>query len=270
MLKKISLFLIVIIVTISIVSCGKKADDKKQNQEEINTEVQEPDFYLIEMPTFSKLFSILDFLETKDFDTALHQEKITPGKDLYFSAFALGQLSADAVIATKGRNKSQLTSFSENMTNFSLLIGIQDEILKLTDELQNLIKTDSWTKLEQTLDKYKIDVEANLHENQDYDVLTLLQLGGWTEGLNRICYLLKDNYSREKTSIINQRGTLNNLLRNLRNMIDPQIQKEKFVQISIQKFEEIKKIIIKSDTYSKEDITKIYDLTEDIKKTVLQ
>jgi len=268
MLKKSIIIFLVAILAFSMISCGKKTEQKQAQVEE--TKVKEPDFYLIEMPSFSKLFSILNFLDAEEFDKALQQPEINPGKDLYFSAFALGQLSADAVIATKGRNKSKLITYAEKMTDYSLMINIQEEILKLTDELQTLIKNDSWKELEKTLDKYKIDVEVNLHENQDYDVLTLLQLGGWTEGLNRICYLLKDNYDEQKTSIINQRGTLNNLLRNLRNMIDPDIQEQPFIKVSIEKYDEIKAIVFGSETYTKEQIIQIYEITEEIKKTVLQ
>jgi len=261
MLKKL---LYLSLIVLLFVGCGKKKDENVEEVKQVDPQM----YYLLEMPSFSKLFSVLDYLSTEDFDKALVQEDLEPGKDLYISAFMLGRLSADAVIATKSRSKSKLESYAKQMMDASSLLGIHEDILLLSDELNALIKEDKWIELEATLDKYKTNVEANLHEMEDYDTVTLLQLGGWTEGLNRITFLLKDNYKESQTRIIKQEGILNNLIKNLNEMIDPNVQQEPFVKLSVENYKKIKDIIVSSDTYSLQQVEEIFKLTSEIKESV--
>lgn len=262
MLKKLFALLLIFAV---LVSCGKKKEAPKEPVQEQSAPME---IRLIEMPSFSKMFAVLDNLKTEDFDQALKQEDLDPGKDFFISAFALGRLSADAVIATKSRNKSKLEEYAKQMIDYSNLLSIGEDILKLSDDLITLLKEDKWVELEKTLDKYKTDVEINLHEMQDYDLVTLLQLGGWTEGLNRVTFLLMNNYDQEKTKIINQLGIVNNLIDSMSNMYDPSTQEEPVIQIGLKNFQKIKEILVKSQTYTKPQIEEIFKLTEEIKQTV--
>ena len=58
-----------------------------------------------------------------------------------------------------------------------------------------MIQQDRWEDLQTSLDKYKNEIEISLYETQQYDLLTLVQIGGWTQGLYRICSLIDLNYS---------------------------------------------------------------------------
>jgi len=253
--------LVVLLVLGIIMGCGKPEVKQK---EEVKTEVE---FYHFPLPEFSKMFNTLDFLDTVDFDKAVPEEFDKIENDVFKAAFALGSLTGDAIIATKSRNKTKLSKIAKEMIDYSKFIGLNQNILRMADELQNLITDDKWKELENTLDKYKTDVELSLYESQEYDLFTLLQVGGWTEGLNRITFLLKDNYNKDKTGIIAQKGILNSLINNLNKIHNSDIKSEKYYSISVEKYKRIKEIIYSSEDkhYTPEKLAEIFTLTSEIK-----
>ncbi len=254
-------------IAILVWGCGQK----KKETEKVATPAPAEEIEsvpILYLPPFQTLFTTLNVLETSAFDAALQEEELLPGKDIYISAYALGALTAKAIIATKSRSKSMLKKYASQMIDYSNLIGIHDEILKLADELNEQIKNDDWVTLEKTLDKYKVKVEANLHGMSDYDTLTILQVGGWTEGLNRICYILTNNYEQELTQVINQRAFVNSMIDNMGKFIDESLYEQKFVKTAQKNYKEIKTILYSGETYSKEQVEKLLKLTEDIKKSI--
>ncbi|MDD3049573.1 MAG: hypothetical protein PHR06_00335 [Candidatus Cloacimonetes bacterium] len=260
MIKKI---IVLLLIALLLVGCGGK--EKKAEA----TPTAKIEFYFAPLPPFAKLFSKLDYIETTEFDSAVSSENYKVEQDVLKSAFALGVLSADAVVLTKARNKTKLAAISQAMIEYSKLIAIDEDVLMLADELQSLIKADEWDKLENALDKYKSKVELSLYDSQEYDLFTLLQLGGWVEGLNKTCFLLSLNYKAEKTAIIDEKGILNQLINNLKNVKNPELKKMSYYTISTTNLTKIKEIIYSGENsiYSLEKVKQITTLTDEIKKS---
>lgn len=235
-------------------------------QGSVSREGQGVDFYFAPLPSFNEMFSAIDYLEIKDFDMALEKEPFKVEEEVYSVAFALGATTADAILATKGRNKEMLNDIAIRMINYAKFIGLSEEILKLADELHNMIRTDQWDNLTVSLERYKEQVELSLYETRQYDLFTMMQLGGWTQGLNRTTYLLMNNYQAEKTKIIDQKGILNSLLSNLKNVRSDYLKEMEYYNSSIEFYEAIKEHIYASDTvYSRQVIAEIFTMTEKIK-----
>lgn len=261
MVKK---FIWAMIIISLVVACAKK-------EQEVADEVLEARFYLTYLPSFEQTFASLDFLEVSDFDSALQMESYSVMPDVYRRAFALGVLSADAVIAVKARNQAVLQDITTSMIDYSRFLGISQDILMLADELSELVENNQWMELKQSLDKYKESVELSLYEKREYDLFTLLQLGGWTEGLNSITFLLMNNYDEKSTEIIDQKGILNNLINNLENIEAETVLEQNYYEISLNNYLKIRDIIYnETGTYDLEEISNIYKLTYEIKQAFLQ
>jgi len=255
---------ILIMSSLVFFGCSKKKAEKadKIKPKKANVKVSVINHPL---PAFGKLFASLDFLNLSDFDKVLPKNFDSNQTDIGIAAIQLGRLTADGIIATQAHNKTVLLQIAQKMVDISKFLGIKNDILQLANKLETLIKNDKWEELKAALDNYKSQVEISLYETRQYDLFTLLQLGGWLEGLNKVCELLNANYSKEKTTIINQKGILNSLLDNLINIQNKTMKKSKYVQKSIIKLESIKKIIdSKNDYYSKEEISKVYTLTKEL------
>ena len=78
--------------------------------------------------------------------------------DVFLASYNLGYLTADALIATKSRNKSKLTEIASTMIDLSKLIGVKEDVQKLSDELLSMIQQDRWEDLQTSLDKYKNEI----------------------------------------------------------------------------------------------------------------
>ncbi|MBW6515783.1 MAG: hypothetical protein K0B81_04085 [Candidatus Cloacimonetes bacterium] len=229
-------------------------------------EVRGPDFYFAPLPSFNAMFSAIDYLEIKDYDLALEKEIFKVEEETFRVAFALGVITADAILATKGRNKDMLNEIAVQMINYAKFIGLSEEILKLADELQHMIRRDQWDELMESLEKYKEQVELSLYETRQYDLFTMMQLGGWTQGLNRTTYLLMNSYQEDKTGIIDQKGIINSLINNMRNIRSDYLREMDFYHSTVELYEQIRKHIYAfEDVYPPEVIAELHEITEKVK-----
>jgi len=262
--KKIVLLMSVVFVlaslTLLLTGCNKDKKTLPQGTAPV-------EFYNAPLPQFADVFNAMSNLKNADFDKALADKPFATDNDVYKTSFALGSLTADAIVAVKARNKTKLTQIAQSMIDYSKLIGIDENILKLADELQNLIKTDKWADLEAALDKYKTDVESSLFESRQYELFTLMQLGGWTEGLNRISFLINANYDSEKSTLVDQKGILNSLISNMDKITNENIRSQKYYATSVKNYKLIKDIIYAptNGAYTADQLTKLNSLTTEIK-----
>jgi len=252
--------LILLLISFMVFGCAKKESKEPEAKVEV-------EFYNAPLPSFASLFGRFDYVGTTDFDKALQDELLTVEQDVYKSAFALGVLSADGIIAVKSKNKSKLMEISQVMIKYSKIIGINEEILKLADELQNLITNEQWDMLEETLEKYKGRVETSLYESKEYDLFTMLQLGGWMEGLNKISFLLNQNFRTEYSGLINERGILNQLIANYQNLKNPEAKKASYFALTTADLTKIKEILYSNndDIYTEEQVAEVMKITTGIK-----
>ncbi|HNX01620.1 MAG TPA: hypothetical protein PKK33_09665, partial [Candidatus Cloacimonadota bacterium] len=225
------------------------------------------DYYLVPLPNLSTILSGLDYLKNTDYDKAVDKNLFAADKEVYKTSFALGVLTADGVLAVKAKNKTKLMAISTAMIDDSKFIGIDENILKLADELQGYVKAEDWKNLELALDKYKIDVESSLFESKRYDLFTLMQLGGWTEGLNRITNLINTNYKADNSTLVDQKGILNELIDNMNKIDNENITKADYFFVAKSNFAKIKQIIYApiNGTYTKDQLTELNKLTQEIK-----
>ena len=261
MLQK-ALIISLLVVLLAGFGCKSK-DDKKlpEGDQQITPFVYAP------LPPFSKVFMILDYLKLSDFNQAVDEKIFTAQQEIGHSAFALGVLTADGIISVRGHNKTKLNAIAEEMIKISNFLALDESILSLADQLKELISTDQWDELEKALEHYKTEVEGNLYQSKQYDQFTMMQIGGWTEGINRIAWLVNLNFQPEKSTVLMQKGTLNHLIKNMEYVKTPSIKDSYYFKTTYDKLLEVKKIIdaAVNDTYTKEQVDQLMVLSQAIK-----
>jgi hypothetical protein len=259
-------FIVLLLTSYSLVSGQSNIAERQEIQME--RQEREPEFYFAPLPSFNQMFSALDYLDIRDFDMALEREVFKVDEEVYQVAFALGVNTADAIMATKGRNSEKLNQIASLMINYARFLGLSEEILKLGEELHRMVESGDWDMLIDSLERYREEVELSLYESRQYDLFTMMQLGGWTQGLNRTAYLLTNNYNREKSSIIDQKGILNSLINNLEHVRDEHLHEQEYYALSNELYHQIRDIIYaEENVYSEEAVRELYNLTDTIKKT---
>ncbi len=259
MLKKLC---IILLIALFLMSCAQKKEEAKP---ESQAKIETRDF---PMPPFSELFSALDYLQKADFDKAVSNDIKKQNTDVFKAAYSLGALSADAILATKARNKTKLENIAKLMVESSKFIGVNEEVLKLADNLLQLVNQDKWDELQVSLDKYKQEIEVSLYQTKEYDLLTLIQMGGWTEGLNRTSFLIKANYVAQNTAILDQKGILDNLIKNIEKIENTEIKNQPYYANSLENYKKIGEIIQVQGktTFTKEEVEKLLLLSGNIIK----
>ncbi len=256
--------IVILMVLIAILSLGAC---KKKVEQVPSEELAEQQITFAPLPSFKEVYVALDQIQVKDIAAAVPATIYKTKQEEVRNAFSLGLLTADAVLAAKGRNKSKLSDISASMMNLTSLLALESEVNRLGDQMKKMIENEEWEELDKALDFHKADVEGKLWENENFDNYTLMLMGGWIEAANRVAWLIHQNYNAERTKVLAQKGTFNSLLLNMQQITTPHIlEQEAFIK-SVELLKEVKAIIDNDQnrTYSKDQLKQIVTKTDEIK-----
>ncbi|MDY0151245.1 MAG: hypothetical protein RBS43_03110 [Candidatus Cloacimonas sp.] len=255
------IIVLAIVILLGIVGCKKKAQTTPSTETAAAITTYAP------LPAFKEVFRVLDQIQVKDISAAIPTTLYKAKQEEVRNAFSLGLLTADATLATKGRNKARLSDISAQMMNLTTLLGLESEVNQMGADLKTLIEKEKWEDLELTLDAHKKKVEDKLWDMESYDNYTLMLMGGWMEAANRVAWLIKQNYSADKTKVLEQKGTFNSLVGNLKNIKAEHIIQQPAFKEALGYVEELKTVIDsdKDKTYTMEQLDQIIKLTDQIK-----
>lgn len=258
----------VILATVLLMSCKAKAEKDKLPDEATQKQITT----FAPLPSFKEVFKTIDIFAIKDIEAATKDPIYKTKQEVPRNSYALGVLTAEAIIASRAKNKKRMIELSSEMMKLTTIIGLESEFNRLGDDIKTMIEKENWSELEQALDSLKREVEDKLWDTGEFDNYTLMLFGGWTQALNRMSFILNRNYETEKSKILNQKGTWNSLIGNL-NSIDKDylINEPYFVQAKATTAEI--KAILDADvngTFTKEQVEGLIKLTEKIKTAMQQ
>lgn len=262
---KIRITIAVLLITmLAFVACKKKAEQSP------NAEISQQITTFAPLPSFKQVYEVLDKIQVRDISAAVPDTLYKTKQEEVRNSFSLGLLTADAVLAAKGRNKSKLSEISASMMNLTALLGLESEVNRLGDQMKTMIENEQWEELDKALDFQKADVESKLWENENFDDYTMMLLGGWIEAANRVAWLIHQNYSAERTKVLRQKGTFNSLVQNMKQISAPHITQQDAYKETLTLLEDIKKVIDNDHegVYSKEQLQEIITYTDKIKATM--
>lgn len=262
-MKRMLLIIIAVLIAFSAISCKGRKEAAKLPDEQ--TKAQIPAY--APLPSFKEVFRALGEVPAKDYSAMIPQKLFKTKQEGPRNAFALGVLTADAVLVAKARNKARLTEISQEMMNLTALLNLEDEINRMGANLKTLIEQEKWDELDASLDSVKKSVEDKLWELENYEYYTLMILGGWTEALGNVSRLLAQNYKPETTKAINQKGTWNSLAGNIELIATPAIKDSESFKAALPLVQKVRDIINtdSANTYSQDQLKELIASTDQIK-----
>ncbi len=261
-MKKVSIALTTLMIGLVMFGCKSRETGKLPETNQPPTP-----FIYAPLPPFHKVFAILDYLRLGDFDQAVDDNVYETKQEIGRSAFALGVLTADGIISVRAHNKKKIDNIYKEVIRISNFLGLDASILRLANEMKDLINSDNWDELEKALENYKTEVETSLYQSQQYDLFTMMMAGGWVEGINRISWFVDRNFQTGKTNILEQKGTLNHLLTNLDHVVTPSFKDTGYFMTTREKLLQAKQIIDKEQNglYTREQVKQLIIITDEIK-----
>jgi hypothetical protein len=259
-MKKALIVMMAVLLTLACFSC--KGKDSKLPQGEVKPSMYAP------LPSFKEVFRTLDQLKVSDVSASLPVEVYKTPQEEAHNAFALGVLTADAVLAAKGRNKAKLMDISAQMMALTPLLKLEDEINQLGARTKILIEQNNWEELDANLDQIKKTVEDKLWEMENYENYTLMIFGGWTEAANRVAWMISQNYDPKQTEILAQEGQWNLLVQNLDLVSSEFIKNSPAFQKSVPIAKEVQTLLKANTdkTYGKEQLEQLIAKTQAIRE----
>ncbi len=251
----------IMIVILGLFACKQKAADTPGGETEQGSTTFAP------LPSFKDVYSALDQIKVRDISAAVPSSVYQTRQEEVRNAFSLGLLTADAVLAAKGRDKGKLSDISAQMMNLTSLLGLESEVNRLGDEMKTMIEREDWENLDKALDFHKADVENKLWESENFDNYTLMLLGGWIEAANRVAWLIHEDYNADRSRVLAQKGTFNSLVSNLEEISTPHIVDQEAFQEAKKLTKEVQAIIRSHDSsgFSKVQLQEIITKTDEIK-----
>lgn len=255
------IIILVIVLLMGLVGCKKKADNLPSEETAAAITTYAP------LPSFKEVFRVLDELQVKDISSAVPSKLYKTKQEEVRNAFSLGLLTADAVLAAKGRDKNRLTEISSQMMNLTTLLGLEAEVNQMGASMKKLIDEQKWDELEQALDTHKKMVEDKLWDMESYDNYTLMLMGGWVEAANRVAWLIDKDYQAEKTAVLVQKGTFDSLLGNLKQIKAEHIVSQPAFMEAFAATEQLKAVIDADNNkiYTSDQIKEMLKLSEQVK-----
>ncbi len=263
-MKRIILILLASLMLLTLASCKGRRDAAKMPTDEIKAQIAT----YAPLPSFKEAFRLLDDLKAKDYAPSLSDKLYRVQPELHNNAFALGVLTADVVFAAKARNKNQLTAASAELKKLGNLMGFQEEIKRLDSLLPGYIKQGKWSEVEKTLDFLKKRLEDKLWELEDYEYYTLMILGGWTEALNGVGKILTGSYSAEATRALSHENTWKAMQANLELFSAAEFKGTQTYKSLVDLTAKVSQLLAShtDDTYTKEQVEELIQLTEQLKQ----
>ena len=264
--------ILVLIALFALLGCGEKSQTEDVKRDDVKTEDMDYQLRMDPLPFKNVLESLKPVAKELAQQTPTAPYQVS--ENVYEQSFAIGVISADAVMAISSRDESKLKGYTELLIEYSKNIGLKDEILKMADEIQYVLgnnEQDKWESLEKLIYNYQTEVELAFYQEEMLDQYTLMQLGGWSEGLYRITNLYLKNWDKEGAKTINQRGIVNALINNLDLIQSDKIKEANYYEVAREGFAKIKKIIYsvnEDEFYTKDDIEGINKISAKIVNSV--
>lgn len=263
MMNKLQFLVLILIVVLATVSCDKnkgKYPDRSVKVVEYAT-----------IKSLKSVFLTVDKYQIGDLSASGAVQKYPEQPELTNRAFIWGILNADAMFASATKDKARLVSTASLMKELAPELTLAEEGNEFDQRVKPLAKQGNWQEIDILNSGLQSTVDVKLMDANRYDLYTLSCLGAWTETTSRLARLIDKSFSPQKTGILNQQDTWNNLAYNLGlmqaaaadstvlNTVLPLVGK---LQGSMAKLDK--------NTFTKEQVEQIIALTEKIKAEYLQ
>ena len=219
--------LIALLMVLFLVSCGNKKSGDRENIKDEQSQDQKVEEtisgddiaqmdYLFEAPgeAIQALENISESIEWNDLAT--FDESIEFAND-HVVAFKLGMAITDAMIAIKSQNLTRMLDMNSVAVSLSEQLGLGSVVTANRDSLALLIAQNKWDEVSIIIENLQVSALQKMESAQKAQLVNLIVVGGWFEGMKVITSHLADNYDKDQTMLLNQSGFLNYVIDNLEN-----------------------------------------------------
>ena len=158
--------------------------------------------YLVPSP--GEILSALDKLDRVEWSQLASYNSSGSYANKYARSLNLGVRIADSFVAINAEDAENFGTMSGLVFDLGRELGISRVLTEKREDLEELASRGSWPEMRAELDNIQGEIKAEVEALGEDDLMVLAGIGGWLEGLRVVSAHLKDNYSEDKSELLNQ------------------------------------------------------------------
>jgi hypothetical protein len=164
------------------------------------------------IPIPMEIFLALDKLGAQDWPSRVNEREITLDPNRSRTAMLFGLVVSEGFIAVQAQDKEAVHRVGREVLRLASALGVVTEVEEHANAIVGGAGRGEWATVRQELDRTRETVVLQMKKNRDDDQLVnLVSLGGWLGGTEVLAKVLKENYSREGSDLLNQTDLINHL-----------------------------------------------------------
>lgn len=222
------------------------------------------------IPLPSEVFMALDQLTNVDWGRAVEYNYSSDYAENHILALNLGVRIADGFIATQAKDKVNAGTMFSVCRDLANNFGASNGSMIDKEKLLENINSGNWYQIRQMLDELQLGIKNEMRKYHP-DFVVLASIGGWLEGLRVVSASLKENYSKDLSSILYQPVLISYLINKIETF-----SSENFNNRNIQKiYSGLKEVKVLSDAGSgnpvaEENVKKIFTISSMLIETIVK
>lgn len=194
-MKRMLIIMLAVLLALAGAACNKDKDKLPDGSDKVTEYAT--------IPSFQAAFLALDKLDPGDL-AGLTQDKFSvPKQDTLRTAFAWGSLVAQSQLAVASKNAVWLRSALDQLKSLPSSSDLNSMAVQLGEGTPALLANGDWEQVKRLIYNMQASADKSLMDDKRYGEYSIIALGSWTETANQIGRMITNNYSTEKSRVLN-------------------------------------------------------------------
>lgn len=181
---------ILVLLTISVI-CISSCDRNKGRMPDESVAEEITEFSPI--TSIQTVIARMDSIDWAKIGSLLPKRTSLANKTFYNSAYALGVIHTDLILASKARQRNVVTGLFPSIIALADTLDWEKQAGLVSSSMQEFLVANSWTDIQEALIQLKQKYEAAAWESQNYELYSLYLAGQWNELLKLLATYYSDS-----------------------------------------------------------------------------
>jgi hypothetical protein len=216
------------------------------------------------IPVPSEIFTVLDKLGDPDWKKEINTENRPKFSDRSDIALLMGAVVADGFIAVQAEDAKSVENVGRDVLDLAKALGVQEAVLPHCNAIQDAAKTNNWEVVRKELDATQRTVRERMEKMKDGALAECVSVGGWLRGTEAVTDLISQEFSAEKSELLNQPDLTEYFRDSMEEAITklPQPEKLKLISSGLAQIHEL--MVKGGGALNEEAVATIHRITQDL------
>ncbi len=223
------------------------------------------------IPIPQEIFNSLDKLGVQNWKQQAYTEdyKLSPNRSR--TALIFGLQISEGFILVQAKDKEGVMEIGREVIKLAGALGVESSVDTHAFAIINEAERENWSVVRREMDKTRQTVIETMRELRDDALADLVSVGGWLGGTRALSAVLKSNYSKEGSDLLNQPHLLEEVSKRFDGIPSNSKRGNLFAKVS-KVLKDLQPLMTADDTGLIEEkaVSEINELTHNLSKTIYE